>query len=215
MMQAEMAGDIVLQNERGLFQSMDTGLNWVRELEDYMDLYGGADYTMAPPHVGLMSQGIICNALNPTGVGNVVLAIDISGSINREKLNLAVTHLELFAENIDYESIRVIACASTIRYDRTFERGETLDLSDMPVGGGTAFRPVFNRIEEGDAPDLFIYFTDMQTDDMHDYEDPGYPIIWLVDSDIMLDENGDWDEFACRRTTRYTPDFGHRINACQ
>lgn len=210
---AKLAGDSPSDSEREIFQHRESDLNWPRELEEYVHLIGGADYSMNPPHMGLGQQGIICNQLNPKGCGNVVLAVDTSGSINRDKLDLAISHLTLFVENMDYESIRVIACSFSVKYDRTFYRGETVDISDMRHGGGTRFMPVFDLIDEGTAPDLLIYFTDMQTNDMTESEDPGYPIIWLVDNESSLDEYGEWADMA--REYWFTPDYGKAIDACQ
>jgi predicted metal-dependent peptidase len=44
-------------------------------------------------------------------------------------------------------------------------------------GGGTDFRPVFNRItDDGLKPDAIVYFTDMLG--TFPDKDPGYPVIW-------------------------------------
>lgn len=208
-MSAQMAGKDIGRDERMVFKRQDSDLNWPRELEEYIHLIGGADYSMNPPHIGLGQQGIICNQLNPTGCGNVVLAVDTSGSIDEDKLNLALSHLMLFVENIDYESLRVIACQSRVTYDRLFSRGETVDISDMPVGGGTRFMPLFDIADDNGAPNLLIYFTDMCVDDAREMPDPGYPIVWLVDRDCAIDPaTGEWTDYAY-----YQPDFGKRIDA--
>ena len=216
-LQAAMAGTSVSRQEIKAFELADTELNWPNELQDYVHLIGGADYSMNPPHVGLSQQGIICNQLNPTGCGNVVIAVDTSGSIDRNKLNLALTHLTLFVENMDYESLRVIACNRRVTFDRTFYRGESPDISEMRTGGGTAFQPVFDLIEEGAAPDLFLYFTDMLCRDLPPDFEPDYPVIWLVDLDDDLVKDGDWnpDSAYVRRGYAYTPHYGKIIDTRQ
>lgn len=196
---AAMAGEGPTSEELRAFEISETDLNWPKELEDYMLNIGGSDYSLNPPHIGLLNGGIIANALNPQGVGNVVIAVDTSGSINTGKLNLALTHLQLFAENIDYETLRVISCSTQIGFDETFTRGEPIDISGMPTGGGTAFTPVFDRVAEGQQPDLLIYFTDLQCY-KYPEADPGYPVLWLVDGDAS-DYSG--------------PQYGDRINATQ
>ena len=205
-MDLQFAGIGPASSELHIFEPRESDLNWPRELQDYVNLIGGADYSLNPPHNGLMQTGIICNQLNPIGCGNVVLAVDTSGSINVDKLNLALANLMLFIENMDYESVRVIACPSRVTYDRTFYRGETVDLSDMPIGGGTRFMPVFDLVAEGENPDLLIYFTDMCTNDIEDDFDAGYPVVWLVDSEYAIDDQGEW-------TGHYaTPHIGKRID---
>ena len=210
----KMAGTSANDTESNIFEWQKTELNWPSELQDYVHLIGGADYSMRPPHVGLAQAGIICNQLNPTGCGNVVIAVDVSGSINKKKLDLALTHLMLFVENMDYESLRVIACNRTVQFDRTFYRGETPDISEMPTGGSTAFMPVFELIEEGAAPDLFLYFTDMAVYMPEDFTDPGYPIVWLVDEEGLV-KDGAWNPEYRKPWAIFKPDFGHIIDTCQ
>ncbi len=222
---ARMAGDSPSHEEasgEAWPRREDTSLNWPRELEDIIQFTGGADYSMRPPHIGLMSQGIICNQLNPTGAGNVVLIVDVSGSLNREKLERAVEHLMLFVENIDYDTLRVIAHNSLVVYDREFSRGETVDLTDMPTGGGTWFLDVYDLIDSGEQPDLVIHFTDMvvRADHVPEYA-PAYPVVWLVDNEYAV-ENGEWsDDWLNNRVGRYgeqwqfSPDWGHIIDATQ
>jgi predicted metal-dependent peptidase len=191
-LESKIAGNGPAEKELHIFERVESDLNWPRELEEYVNIVGGADFSINPPHIGLMQNGIICNQLNPKGCGNVILAIDTSGSIDENKLDLALSHLMLFVENIDYETVRVIACPMRVTYDRTFYRGETIDLSEMPIGGGTLFQPVFDRVAEGDDPDLLIYFSDMETMDMDNDFDPGYPVVWLVDNKDLLNKDGTW-----------------------
>ena len=211
-----MAGDTLspVESDMADRKTVDTELHWPTELEDYMLEHGGANFTMNPPHLQLMQSGIICNQLNPQGCGHVVLVVDASGSIDEDKLDLAVTHLELFMSNIDYESLRLIVHSSYVEHDELFMRGEPIDTSRICGGGGTRFRPVYNLIDEGDAPDLVIHFTDMATIDMHDRPEPAYPIVWLVDGSGLNDAN-EWTDEARERRHKFTPDYGHRINARQ
>ena len=192
----------------------ETDLNWPHELENFMLQKGGANFTMNPPHLGLLSQNIVCNQLNPQGCGNVVLVVDASGSIDEDKLELAVTHLELFLANIDYESLRLIVHDTDVDVDREFMRGEPVDLSQVCAGGGTDFAPVYDLIGEGESPDLVIHFTDMGTRDMDDYPEPDYPVVWLVDAPGDV-KNGEWTDSARADYWTFTPDWGHIIDARQ
>ncbi|MCB1876115.1 MAG: hypothetical protein KDH88_09080, partial [Chromatiales bacterium] len=46
-------------------------------------------------------------------------------------------------------------------------------------GGGTDFRPVFDWLDEqGQQPQLLVYFTDAQG--QFPPHEPNYPVIWLV-----------------------------------
>jgi len=50
---------------------------------------------------------------------------------------------------------------------------------DLPGGGGTDFRPVFDWVEhENRTPNMLVYFTDAEGD--FPKVPPNYPGIWLV-----------------------------------
>jgi predicted metal-dependent peptidase len=207
-MDMKFAGKEPSAGEAHVFEYTKSDLNWPRELEEYVNINGAADYSINPPHIGLMQNGIICNQLNPVGCGNVVLAVDTSGSIDRNKLNLALSHLMLFIENMDYETVRVIACSSYVGFDRTFYRGETVDLTEMRTGGGTRFAPVFDLVAKGEDPDLLIYFSDMEVWDMDNDFDAGYPVVWLVDNEYAInDKTGEWSG-----RSDFRPEVGKRID---
>ena len=54
--------------------------------------------------------------------------------------------------------------------------------SGIGGGGGTDFRPPFEKLEElGIVPDLAVYFTDMHGR-FPDHE-PAYPVVWAATTD--------------------------------
>lgn len=189
--------EVTSERERDLMERKDTNLHWPTELEEYLNVSGAGEYSLNPPHAIFMQQGIICNQLNPSGVGHVVLAVDVSLSIDVEKLHLVITHLQTFVENIDYESLRIITCDNEVRWDETFDRGVPVDWDDLLENGitkkGTKFQPIFELLEEeGTTPDLLIYFTDLEANNKGNQynDDPGYPVVWLLDHDEAFDGNG-------------------------
>jgi len=216
-----------------LIDRAETELDWPKELEEYIQNLGGAEYSMNPPHIGFMQQGIICNQLNPSGIGNVVLAVDVSGSIDKPKLKLVITHLMLFIENIDYESLRIITCDTSVRFDETYFRGVPVDWNDLVrrgiTGGGTKVKPVFDKLnDEGVTPDLLIYFTDLlmprkgisMRERAIQEDDPGYPVVWLVDQEGACDGTGglnDPEESTDNmwKTYGWEPEYGIAIDACK
>ena len=176
--------------EKLLFERVETIVNWPAELQQYMEKLGGSDFSLLPPNKRLASQGIIANRLNPSGCGNIVVCVDVSGSINTVQLNRFLSELEIIVENIDYESLRLITCDTSVNDDITFSRGEPFDTSMVRGGGGTEFNPAFNLVNETSNPDLLIYFTDLYVHQKDCPEfPPDYPVLWLIDRNNDHDEN--------------------------
>ena len=64
--------------------------------------------------------------------------------------------------------------------DEPIEPWEEFELPDtIRGGGGTRFTPVFEWLaQQGQNPDLVVYFTDAQGE--FPGQEPPYPVIWLV-----------------------------------
>jgi predicted metal-dependent peptidase len=166
--------------------------DWPELLREYMTMTGTGDYSMFPPNQPLFASNIIANRLNPSGLGTVVIAIDCSGSMDRDKLDQVLTNAEAIVEGTDYETVRIVSCSTRIRFDREFSRGESFDLDGFVKGGGTDFRPVFDLLEN-DPPNLLVYFTDMAVYPSEaPADDPGYPVIWACTDHRMTIRNGDF-----------------------
>tara|TARA_R110002020_G_C15957790_1_gene746288 strand:- start:160 stop:618 length:459 start_codon:yes stop_codon:yes gene_type:complete len=120
--------------------------------------------------------------------GDLVIAIDTSGSQTVEELKVIAGRIEEIVDVINPRSVVVIYCDSTINGEpQVFERGEDIKLEERG-GGGTAFNPPFNWVEhEGLDPHALIYFTDglgsVGPDARHDFTDPDYPVFWITTFD--------------------------------
>ncbi len=98
---------------------------------------------------------------------NAVIAIDTSGSINQEELNLFATELNSIYKQLNINTSYVIWCDSKIGNIQKFGYNESFKIDKLkPVGGGgTSFIPPFewindNLIKKGKKPCFVLYFTD-------------------------------------------------------
>jgi predicted metal-dependent peptidase len=110
--------------------------------------------------------------------GKLIVAIDASGSIDKELLNQFAGELSGIVSEVKAE-IKVIY------HDYDITNIEDFSYSDMPLklnpkgGGGTRFSPVFNYVRENELmPAGLIYFTDLECNDYPDIP-PGYPVLWI------------------------------------
>ena len=108
-------------------------------------------------------------------MGELVLAVDTSGSIDVDLLQRFGAELRAAVDQTAPSRVRVIYCDTKVHRVDTFERGEEITLA--PVGGGgTDFRPVFDAIEE--RPACLVFFTDLCG--RFPETAPDYPVLWAV-----------------------------------
>jgi hypothetical protein len=106
---------------------------------------------------------------------HVVLAIDVSGSIAPEWIGQFLNEIDQLRSQINLE-LRLITCDNRIHQDeRLF--GIT-HWTAVQGGGGTDFRPVFERLQGDASVDALIYCTDLAG--QFPLHAPRFPVFWLV-----------------------------------
>jgi predicted metal-dependent peptidase len=114
------------------------------------------------------------------GLGEIVIAVDTSGSIGRIELEQFAGEISAISEETQPEAIHVVYCDAAVQSTQQFGPSEAVRL-EPKGGGGTDFRPAFEWVEENDiAPVCLIYLTDLCCDSYP--EAPGYPVLWVTDS---------------------------------
>lgn len=107
----------------------------------------------------------------------VIVAIDISGSISDEEFKQAIKEVLSIVKNYNHE-ITIIECDNEIR--RTYKVSNVRDVKDrVASGGGTRFTPVFNYANKKRA-NLLVYFTDGKGEDKLDIIPKGYKTLWVI-----------------------------------
>lgn len=134
------------------------------------------DYTWKRPNRRFIAQGLYLPSIDGEQLPHIAIAIDTSGSIDNHRLTEFASEVNGLCQELQLAKVTVIYCDYKIAGVDTFEHGETIEFK--PVGGGgTAFEPVFDHVEEmDDHPKMLIYFTDMygsfpQSSDI--------PTVWL------------------------------------
>ena len=109
-------------------------------------------------------------------IGNVVVAIDTSGSISDDDISQFVSELKKISNLV--EEVTVITCDCQIHETvKVRHFSEILSKIQMKGGGGTSFKPVFDKIAEGQVPQLLVYLTDTYGD--YPEKKPTYPVLWM------------------------------------
>ncbi len=176
--QAQQAGKLGDSLARLVEHLLQPQLPWRALLAHYMSVNARDDYTYMRP--SRREGSAILPSLRSHQL-NIVVALDISGSIQETALQEFVAEIDVIKAQIRAR-ITVLACDAQLDESGpwTYEPWEHLTLpKQFNGGGGTRFAPIFDWTEQCDmAPDLLVYFTDAAG--TFPESPPAYPVLWLV-----------------------------------
>lgn len=155
-------------------------VDWKEYLRDFVDIAAKGDYSWSSPNTRYLGSGFYLPSINSKEIGNIVVAIDTSGSIYDEILLDFAGEMKSITDTYPNIRIKTIYCDSMVYDDAVEEFGHGDDIILNPVGGGgTDFVPVFEYIEnQDDTPVCLVYLTDMMC---HSFPNtpPDYPVLWV------------------------------------
>ena len=166
--------------ERPLSESRQSQQDWRAILRDFVAAMTPCDYRWTPPNRRYIASGLYLPSVERQGVGEIVIAVDTSGSIGRHELEQFAGEISAISEEAQPEAIHVVYCDAAVQCTQQFGPAEPVRL-EPKGGGGTDFCPPFKWVAENNiAPVCFIYLTDLCC---HSYpEAPEYPVLWVTDS---------------------------------
>ena len=140
---------------------------------------GAGSRTWARPNRRAASLGYCLPYTRPReGMGRIAIGADWSGSMTEEQRNKIQGELNGIFEDTHPAGVDVLYFHHAVSRVDSFGRGEPLKLREAETGG-TAFSPVFARINEfAEMPEVCLMFTDMLCRDYG--PKPPYPVIWVV-----------------------------------
>lgn len=183
---AKAQGKLPKQLERFANDFVKPQVSWKERLRYHVMRNIARDATTwtRPHRRRLLTQGVYLPAYTGFGAGDVVVAIDTSGSIGEKELNLFCSELDQILSDCNPTSVWLLGCDSEVNSEFELQAGDTLvgNPPKLGGGGGTDFRPPFAWVDaRGGRPSALIYFTDMYGPFP---EDPGYPVIWCKTTEI-------------------------------
>ena len=114
-------------------------------------------------------------------MGELVVQVDVSGSISKRELDYYNGHLSRIIEQCRPEKVHVLYTDTNVQKHDEFECGEEVAL-EFYSGGGTDMPAGFEYCaEHGIDPQVFVCLTDGYTGFG---TDPGYPVVWCISSDV-------------------------------
>lgn len=180
---AKMAGKLPAGMERLVDQLLEAKVNWADQLMQYLTDKERADDDWCRPNRRFVASGLYLPTVRENPTGELVVAVDTSGSICDKTLQAFATEIRTIATEVNPTQIVVIYCDAAINRVQIFERDDEICLS-MCGGGGTDFRPPFDHVKKkGYKPHAFVYLTDGYGP-FPDGNDIPYPVVWCMITDV-------------------------------
>lgn len=182
---ARAQGKLSAAAERLVEELLEPRVDWERELLEFTTKSLEDKRTWSRFNRRFVSQGLYLPGRDGDVLGEVVFAADCSGSVSDKEFGACAGQMRYVKEMFDPERLHAIYFDAEVCRHDVFERWDEFK-PEPSGGGGTAFSPVFEHIEEeGIEPALCVVLTDMYCDDFG--EEPPYPVLWVSTS------GSDWD----------------------
>lgn len=176
--QALQAGKLSGAMARLVDRLLEPQLPWRMLLARYLTETAREDYRYTRPS---RREGAAILPSLRSGQVDLVVALDVSGSVNDEELRSFLSEVDAIKGQIRAR-VTLHACDAALAPDGPwlYEPWEPFTLPRrFTGGGGTRFAPVFEWLERtGQRPDLLLYFTDARGE--FPSRPPAFPVLWLV-----------------------------------
>ena len=181
---AMAAGKMGGTGNRDLDELLQPQIDWREVLREFIqNTCAGNDYsTYARPNRRLMSQGIIMPSGISEQVGELVIAIDTSGSIGQRELTAFLSEVKGVCDTVKPDKLRLLYWGSSVVGDEAYDMHEldSLVKSTKPMGGGgTDVNCVTQYMaDEGIKPQACIVLTDGYL--YSGWGDWTCPVLWAI-----------------------------------
>lgn len=159
-------------------------VKWERIFHKYVgQALSKDDYSYIRINKRYAPQDIYLPDLRSYIIGSVVVAVDTSGSIGSNCLKQFASELAKISYLVS--EVTAMSCDAQVQEVVKIQKFDNfLNKLQFKGGGGTDFRPVFDKVKELKIqPELLVYLTD--TYGCFPDKQPNYPVLWCI-----TEENG-------------------------
>ena len=175
---AKAQGKLPAGLERLLSEVIEPTVPWQDHIRAFFARkIGSGSYDWRKPDRALIQRDIFHPRRSGNGCGEVVVAIDTSGSIGNSELSVFFGELTGILEDVKPTQIHVVWCDAKVHHVDVIDGNDDVRKLKPHGGGGTDFRPVFDWIYQNDvSPEALVYLTD----GLGSFPDkpPLYPVLW-------------------------------------
>lgn len=166
--------------DRQVEEARESAQDWRAILREFIAATSPTDYRWSPPNRRFIASGLYLPSIDRSGVGEIAIVVDTSGSIGAEELAQFAGEITAIHDEVKPERIYIVYCDAAVQSVEEFGPSDSIQLSPKG-GGGTDFEPPFVWLkEQGIEPKCLIYLTDLCCRSYP--EPPPYPVLWVTDS---------------------------------
>ena len=174
---AKMMGKMSAGLERLVGEILQPKVNWRDVLQRFLVRCRSDSRSFARPNRRFASQGLYLPSVSGQRMGELVFAVDCSGSINQGTIDQFASEINVVKDDLNPARIHVLYFDSEVSHVESYGADDQLDIKPHG-GGGTDFAPVFEKITElGLEPVAVIFLTDLCC---HSFgQAPDCPVLWV------------------------------------
>ena len=165
LMAGKMGGDV----DRSFENLMEPKVNWKDQLREFVSATttGKDDSTWRRPNRRCLQHDMYMPSTISETMGNLVVVIDTSGSIDAELASSFLSEVKGICDNVSPEQIHLLCCDAVVQSHELFSRedyGALLNKRTFRGGGGTDMRVALDYVYEKQLnPELILVLTDGYT----------------------------------------------------
>lgn len=182
---AILAGRLGIDLPRAITEMLDGQVDWKKEFAEFVSSFarGKDEYTWRKFNKRLLPSDLYIPSVETETIGEVIYAIDTSGSISQQQINEFAAEIVKGAEAVCPEKIRVLWWDTKVHGEQVFEPEQYQEIGSLlkPMGGGgTRVSCVSEHINKKNLKaECVVIFTDGYLE--HDVKwDISMPTLWLV-----------------------------------
>ncbi len=173
---ASQAGKLSADLARLVKELTHSETDWKNVLHRFFTERAKDTYSYAKPKRRFLADDIYLPGLVGEKLGRVVIAVDCSGSVSEDLLNLFSGEVKALCAETRPSEVEVIYFDHGIKNTEIFPV-DTEVVINAKGGGGTAFSPIFEKVNQNEVtPACVVVLTDLQCEDFGPV--PDYPVLW-------------------------------------
>lgn len=174
---AKMMGQLSANMARLVEDVLTPKVDWRDVLRRFLSKARTDDRSFARFNRRFISQGMYLPSVSGETMGEIVFAVDCSGSIDQDTINQFAAEIRASKEECNPLAIHVVYFDSEVSHYDKFTRDEEVHV-EPHGGGGTAFSPIFEFLAKNDVdPVACVVLTDLCCNDFGN--EPSYPVLWV------------------------------------
>ena len=174
---AKMMGKLSAGLERFVGEVLQPKVDWRDVMQRFLVKCKADTRSFARPNRRFLDMGLYLPTSSGEVLGEVMFAIDCSGSIDEHTIAQFAAEVRKVKEDLAPTKIHVVYFDSEVSHYESYEPNDDLNIRPHG-GGGTDFAPVFDyMVEHGIDPVACVFLTDLCCDSFG--EQPSCPVLWV------------------------------------